>query len=53
MCVLKNINAGNPYNGTLPTGAIAPGSTPIKDLAVAINGCSAKRLVLVRNGKSR
>lgn len=49
ICVLKNINASSPYNNP-QHGAMAPAPTPIKDLKDAIDGCSSKRLVFVRNG---
>jgi ATP-binding cassette subfamily A (ABC1) protein 3 len=53
MSVLKNINATAPTGYTVPKGAIASGPTPILDLDVAIESCSSKRLVFVRNGMSR
>jgi hypothetical protein len=47
------MNATAPTGYTVPKGAIASGPTPILDLDVAIESCSSKRLVFVRNGMSR
>ena len=40
------------YNGFSNSGSIAPSSTPVKDLSVAMRAGPSQRLVFVRNGTS-